>query len=209
VKKWVWFILVAILTILTGCVGSGVGSGGASGLRISGEDVAAVGGFLDLRAHGGNKYTFSASGGSFIHQDKDRAVWQAPMSPGNYIIRVESGGKTVTKTVTVVDAPARITAWSLVNDGIGGKDARITIRNTSARAITAVRIQIAMWNNFGERVTYFGEYLFRGEAPDTYIAPGAEKTFLWSLYWASGVTNIAPWVVEVAFEDGTAWKLYN
>ena len=67
-----------------------------------------------------------------------------------------------------------------------------------------------MWNNFGERVTYFGEYLFRGERlPTPTSLLGQRRHSCGASTGKRRVTNIAPWVVEVAFEDGTAWKLYN
>lgn len=206
-KRITWASLLALVSILiAGCVDTTTPS---TKLQITSEDVAPIGGYLDLMATGGLDYHFSVTGGAIIHQDGGRAVWETPLEPGTYSVKVESEGKTVIKSVKVVTAPAYTLDWTLVDDGIGGKNARIVVWNASDKPITAVRVRIVMWNNFGERVTHFGSYHFNGQASDIYIAPNGERTSTWSLYWASGVTNIAAWVYEVAFADGTTWSLYK
>lgn len=103
--------------------------------------------------------------------------------------------------------PADTIDWQLTADSIGGKDARIDIINYSDKAITAIRVNILMWNNFNERIDYLTDYRFRGQSSDTWLQPDQERTYTWSLYWAQSVTNIVAWVYEVAFEDGTTWNL--
>lgn len=198
-------LVLLVVVVLSGCVGPS----NPVKLQLTSEDVAPIGGYLDLLATGGSQYRYSVTGGVIIHQDGGRAVWETPFEPGTYSVSVESDGQTVIKSVRVVAAPAYAIDWTLVNDGIGGKDARVVIWNASDKAINAVRVKIVMWNNFGERVTRFGDYVFNGQASDIYIAPDDERTSTWSLYWASGVTDIAAWVSEVAFADGSVWKLYD
>lgn len=196
-------VIVAVAIMLAGCVGT-------TRIYVTGEDVAPVGGFVDLKATGaGPQYMWAATGGRIVHQYQNRAIWEAPYETGTYTVQVQSGNASVMKRIRVVPSPVRVATWVLENDGIGGKNARVTILNLSDKAIVALRVSIAMWNHFGERVTHFGDYLFRGQASDTYIAPNDFRTFTWSLYWAGGVTGIAPWVTEVAFEDGSTWKLYQ
>lgn len=203
------FMLAVLVVVLSGCVG------GIAPLTVSlnGTTTTVVGGYADIIASTGENgatYTFTADQGTIIHTDGRRAIWKAPEQPGTYKVHVaaSANGKKATSSMTikVVEAPAYATSWTLVDDLIGGKDARVTITNNSNKTITSLRLNILMWNNFGERVSYLGNYVFRGQASDTIIQPGQSRTHTWSLYWATGVTNIVAWVDEVAFSDGTTWK---
>ena len=128
-----------------------------------------------------------------------------------YTIQVtaKKGNKSVVAAhkVEVIEAPAVVSAWKLEDDLIGGKNARLTILNKSDKTINALRVRIVMWDNFGERVDFFSDYVFHGVASDTLLQPNAQRDYVWSLYWATGVSDIRAWVYEAAFTDGSVWRL--
>ncbi|WP_305684871.1 DUF5780 domain-containing protein [Microbacterium sp.] len=171
-------------------------------------------GATELRADSGESdvsYSWQATDGTFDTSTGDRVVWKAPGSVGQRVVTLTGTRAGTTKetamTVTVKSSPVTIAGWELVDDLIGGKDASVTIRNDSSKTINALKVRMVMWNNFGERVTRLGDYVFHGIASDIAIEPGNSKTSTWSLYWATGVTQIIPWVYEVAFTDASVWKL--
>ncbi len=209
-KKIVRFIIPFILaTLLIGCIGSRLS------ITLSGDTKSTMYGFAEIVASPSTdvEYNFVAEHGKIIQVDKNKAIWAAPLERGKYTIDVvgtKNGKPVITKhTVDVVAMPADTVDWRLTSDNIGGKNAKIDIMNYSDKTITALRVIILMWNNFGERIDYLTNYRFRGQAGDIRIAPNQERTYTWSLYWAKGVTNIVAWVYEVAFEDGTTWSLYH
>lgn len=209
-------IVVILLSaaLASGCFGGPSLKEKGLTVTLTGHDKAVVGGYADLEADAsedGVTYAFAADAGSIVHTDGPRAVWQAPNQTGVYTIQVtaKKGNKSVVAAhkVEVIEAPAVVSAWKLEDDLIGGKNARLTILNKSDKTINALRVRIVMWNNFGERVDFFSDYVFHGVASDTLLQPNAQRDYVWSLYWATGVSDIRAWVYEAAFTDGSVWRL--
>jgi hypothetical protein len=183
-------------------------------VAISGDTAATPFGAAELKASvtdGDASITWSATGGSFDPGIGDSAVWIAPGDPGTYTISATavqgSRRSTTTMKVVVKEPPLQVVDWLLKNDAIGGKDAQISSTNVGTKTIVAYRVRLAMWNSFGERVSYLLNDTFRGFA-ERNIEPGQTNTATWSLYWATGVSRIVAWVYEVAYEDGSTWSLY-
>lgn len=202
-------LLLAVL-LLTGCMG-----GSKLSLRIEHDPVANVYGFADIEvtANQDAKFQFVANGGEIIHQHKNRAIWNAPREPGVYTIDViaTGGNETVRSSIDikVVEFPVDVMAMTLENDGIGGKNARLRVLNLTNEKVTAFRVKILMMNNFGERIHYLGDYQFRGQSSDANLLPHDPKWYAWSLYFATGVSDIVAYVYEAALEDGTVLRLYE
>lgn len=204
-------IAISILTFITaGC------SFGNEELQItvSGNKAAVPGGAALLKAsstEANMSYEWALTSGSFDKGSGNETIWTAPSSPGSYIVTVKgSNGRkngNSTFSITVKEPPVKVTSYNLSNDGIGGKDANITFQNVSGKAVNALKVRVAMWNNFGERVTYLGSNPFQGITSDMSVPTGMSTTRTWSLYWATSVSKITPWVYEVAYSDGTVWKL--
>jgi len=206
------FLLILVLSVTS----SGCLFGSKMTLDIGGTNIAATDGATLLSASCSDSEAtirWACSQGSLDTNKGKDVIWIAPSSPGTYIVTAtaSSSSKSVKAdvSVTVKQPPLEIMDHDLVDDGIGGKDAVITFRNNTTKTVTAIRIRIAMWNNFGERVDYFGETFFSGMDSDVTIGPGNSYQATWSLYWATGVTRIVPWVYEIAYSDGSVWKLYD
>jgi len=203
------YILLALLLVLTlsGC-GPSVPPGGD--ITISGKTIAAVNGATELiaKSTGEGSFYWSATAGSFDTTTSGKVVWKAPGVAGTYKITVTKGKATKEIHITVKETPLIISNRVLVNDGIGGKDIEISFFNNSAKTVTDIKVEIYMWNGFGERVSYLGAPTFKGIAPNVIIAPGNTRTFRWGLFLATGVSRVIPYVFQVAYSDGSVWSLY-
>lgn len=86
---------------------------------------------------------------------------------------------------------------------------KVTFRNNHpTKTITALKIEAALWDAFGERLTYYdnGYPNFRGYADDRYLRPGESVTLYWALNQPHPKTAIV-YVYQIQYSDGTGWKV--
>lgn len=212
-KKVILALILCIGIFTTGCGPNPTPSPSLS-LSVSGDTLTTTGGAVVLKGSPNDNnasVSWASVSGSFDRNVGQQVVWNAPATSGSYIITATAsiGSKSITKSITVnvKDSPLLITNKTLTTDIIGGQNANITVKNTSGKTVNAFRVKICMWNAFGEQVDYLGEYPFKGQATNITILPNNAYTATWSLYWASGVSRITPWVYEIAYTDGSTWKL--
>lgn len=207
-KKKIGLLFLALGTsvIVAGC---GAPLQPPFSISITGDNVATVNGAAELKAEMSKvaEVRWTATGGQFDFASGDTVIWKAPDTPGTYSVVATANSKSVTARITVKEPPVEIVGWTLTPDFIGGKEANITVKNNSSKTVNAVKVKMAMWNNFGERICYLTYPIYNGIAPDINVPSGTSDSFTWSLYWANDVTKILPWVYQVAYTDGSTWEL--
>jgi hypothetical protein len=89
------------------------------------------------------------------------------------------------------------------------KDIQLTYKNVSNKKIQAIRFEWFGENSFGEAAD-MGSSLLLGEGggfTDEILSPGRKSTGTWEIFSKDGKKIITARAYEVAFTDGTIWKL--
>lgn len=116
-------------------------------------------------------------------------------------------------TAGVYKAPVKVIAARLVQREYSNyKDIRLTYKNVSNKTITAIRFSWYGLNSFNEPAD-MGSTLIRagfgGGFTDGRLMPGKSNSGTWEILSKDGKKVVLAWPYEVAFEDGTKWKLEN
>jgi hypothetical protein len=89
------------------------------------------------------------------------------------------------------------------------KDIQLTYKNVSDKKIQGIRFEWFGENAFGEAAE-MGRSLLLGEGggfTDEILSPGRKSTGTWEIFSKDGKKIITARAYEVAFTDGTIWKL--
>jgi len=128
---------------------------------------------------------------------------------------VDSIMKKITKdaifdTVGLSLAPIKVTNAKLFKEEYSSyRSISLTFKNVSAKKIDAIRFAWYGENSFAEPAD-MGSSLtegYGGGFTDKAIGPGRSMTLQWSILSRDGKKVILAWPTEVAFADGTKWKL--
>ncbi|MCG9792515.1 hypothetical protein [Flavobacterium algicola] len=115
-------------------------------------------------------------------------------------------------TTGVSKSPIKVTNSRLIKkDYSNYKDIELTFVNVSEKKIQAVRFEWYGENSFKEPAE-MGSYSLLGEGggfTDEIINPGRTRKSQWSISSVDAKRVIAARAYEVAFTDGTTWKLRN
>lgn len=182
-------------------------------LDLTARSTASTNGYLDIAARPMDaNFQFAADGGRLAHTEDRFALWQAPSTPGTYTITItgdrENQRAILTHEVTVVDPPFRIQSVD-VQEILDAKVAALTIENRNDRSIVAIRGRMVVLDHFGERIWYQFRRSLITESVDLSIPPGSSSVIWWSLSTTPGGRTVFPWIYEIAYDDGSTWRLYN
>lgn len=114
-------------------------------------------------------------------------------------------------TAGLYAAPINVLSARLVNrDYSNYRDISVTYKNISNKKVEAIRFRWYGLNSFGEPADMGSYGLSEGFGSgfdDDPINPGKSRTNSWSILSKDAKKVILAWPYEVAFADGTSWKL--
>jgi hypothetical protein len=114
-------------------------------------------------------------------------------------------------TVGLYAAPVKVLGARLISrDYSSYKDIRLTYKNISTKAISAIRFKWYGINSFNEPADMGSSSLQEGFGSgfaDDRLPPGKTDSGTWSIMSKDGKKVVLAWPYEVAFEDGTKWEL--
>lgn len=119
--------------------------------------------------------------------------------------------KAIFDTIGLWKAPVKVTSAKMVRESeySNYKSIQLSYKNVSDKKITAIRFHWYGLNSFNEPAD-MGSYTlegFGGGFTDDPIGPGKTDYGTWSILSKDGKKVELAWPYEVAFEDGTKWKL--
>lgn len=205
--------LLSMVVLLVGCVHCGFSS--YPNVRVEYDRVANVNSYADIAISADQEVEirFSTYGGRIVHRHNDRVIWQAPNEPGSYyvdaLVSSRSRSEYDRMPIKVVEFPVSVVEVELLDDGTGGKNARIQVLNLERKRVTDFRVKLLLTNGSGERLAYLDDYHVTREVREADLAPRSQQSYVVSLQGISGVSNVYAWVYEAAFEDGTVLNLYE
>jgi len=97
-----------------------------------------------------------------------------------------------------------VRSW-ITHNSINDPEAHIQFKNVSRKTMDGIKVSIACYNNFGDRVSYGLNDTFNGISQDK-LSPGHSDTYTWTLSLFDNTTKIKPSITEVHFSDGSDWK---
>jgi hypothetical protein len=113
-------------------------------------------------------------------------------------------------TIGVYKSPVKVLKSRMVKEEYSRfRDIELTFKNVSDKKIVGIRFSWKGVNAFGEPAD-MGNSLAEGYGSgftDTPLRPGKTTTAKWSILSRDGKKVLYAWAYEVAFEDGTVWKL--
>jgi hypothetical protein len=127
---------------------------------------------------------------------------------------VDSLTKTTTKkifmdTAGISNAPVKVISAKMVQEEYSKyKSVRLTYKNVSGKKIEAIKFNWYGIDAFGEPAD-MGSFMdgVGGGLDDDPLGPGKSSTSTWSILSRNGKKVELAWAYEVAFSDGTKWKL--
>ncbi|MGI6692758.1 MAG: hypothetical protein ACOX46_03015 [Limnochordia bacterium] len=154
--------LLSMVLLFVGCVHCGFSS--YPNVRVEYDRVANVNSYADIAISADQEVEirFSTYGGRIVHRHNDRVIWQAPNEPGSYyvdaLVSSRSRSEYDRMPIKVVEFPVSVVEVELLDDGTGGKNARIQVLNLERKRVTDFRVKLLLTNGSGERVAYLGDY---------------------------------------------------
>ncbi|KIO75248.1 hypothetical protein TH53_21800 [Pedobacter lusitanus] len=117
--------------------------------------------------------------------------------------------KSLLDTAGLYKSPIKIIKATLVKKEYSNfRDIRISYKNVSNKPISAIRFMWKGIDAFGEPADMGGAYDgFGGGFTDDVLRPGKSETREWSILSRDGKKVQLAWPTEIAFTDGTKWKL--
>jgi len=84
----------------------------------------------------------------------------------------------------------------------------VITQNVSDKVITAYKVRIKGYDDFGDPKTIDFRDTFIGISQSLWLEPGENSSGnrYWSSVYANAVTNIKAEIIRVLFEDGTTWE---
>lgn len=115
--------------------------------------------------------------------------------------------KKIFDTIGLSQAPVKI----LLAHFVGRDNIELKWKNISNKKIAAIRFKWYGLNAFDEPADMGNSSLrgFGGGFSDQELAPGKTNFSEWSIFSRDGKKIILAWPYEVAFSDGSKWKLNN
>jgi hypothetical protein len=113
-------------------------------------------------------------------------------------------------TLRLQDAPIKVLSARLFREEYSSyRSIELTFKNVSQKSIEGIKFQWYGLNAFGEPADMGNSFLegFGGGFTDRTIEPGVRQTLHWSILSRDGKKVVRAWPTEVAFSDGTKWKL--
>jgi hypothetical protein len=120
-----------------------------------------------------------------------------------------SRDKALFDTVGLWNAPVKVTKARFIEKEYSNyKDIQLSYKNVSGKRISAIRFSWHGKNAFGDNADMGGVFEGFGSGfTDDAISPGRTVTSQWAILSKDGKKIILAWPTEVAFEDGTKWKI--
>jgi hypothetical protein len=113
-------------------------------------------------------------------------------------------------TVGLSMAPVKVTKAYLYKEEYSSyRSISLTFKNVSDKKIDAIRFAWYGENSFGEPADMGSSMVegYGGGFTDRGIKPGQSMSLHWNILSRDGKKVILAWPTEVAFNDGTKWKL--
>lgn len=132
-----------------------------------------------------------------------------------YMERADSIQKSAYKfafkdTIGVYAAPVQVLSAKLVKREYSNyRDIALSFKNVSGKTVSAIRFKWYGLNAFGDPADMGRSYIegYGGGFTDDLIRPGRKDYGTWEILSKDAKTIVAAWPIEVAFNDGTSWKL--
>lgn len=113
-------------------------------------------------------------------------------------------------TTGVYKAPVQVIKYRFVQREYSSyKDVQLTYKNVSNKTISAIRFRWYGENAFGEPADMGIRDGLGGGFTDERLKAGKTSSGEWNVLSKDGKKILKAWAYEVAFEDGTIWKLKN
>lgn len=113
-------------------------------------------------------------------------------------------------TVGLYKSPVKVLSAKLVKKEYSNyRDISLTYKNVSDKTIAAIKFKWYGTNAFGEAADMGNGMVegFGGGFTDDILRPNRKETSQWSILSRDGKKVVIAWPYEVAFEDGSIWKL--
>ena len=118
--------------------------------------------------------------------------------------------KSLIDTAGLFKAPVKILNARLVKKEYSNyRDIQLTYKNVSAKKIEGIKFEWYGTNAFKEPADMGNTMLegFGGGFSDDVLRPKESTTSTWSILSRDGKKVVIAWPTEVAFSDGSSWKL--
>lgn len=113
-------------------------------------------------------------------------------------------------TIGLYKAPVKVLSAKLFKKEYSNyRDIRLTYQNISKKTISGIKFRWYGTNAFGEAADMGNGIVegFGGGFTDDELKPNRKETGEWSILSRDGKKVVIAWPIEVAFADGTSWKL--
>lgn len=108
--------------------------------------------------------------------------------------------------------PVKVLSYKFVEEEYSNhKNIKLVYKNVSQKTIQAIRFEWYGENSFNEPADMGGVFDngSGGGFTDDILKPGRTESGIWNIYSKDGKRILAARAYEVAFTDGTTWKLHK
>ena len=151
-----------------------------------------------------NKDVMSSSDSSLSHEDSLNVI-------ANFKAENDTHMKELLiDTTGLYLAPVKILSAKMVSEDYSTyRNVFLSWKNVSGKKITGIKFNWYGENAFGDPADMGSSLVagFGGGFSDDAMRPGSTDNGTWSILSTDGKKIVIAWPIEVAFEDGTKWKI--